>query len=352
MSDVRFLAPSRNGKVPVTAPLLQVSNLTLATGYGDAETNLLDRLSLELAAGETVGVIGESGSGKSLLARSLVGLLPRGVHQTDGKVQLAGTNISAASERELRRLRGGTVGMVFQESIGSLDPLFTVGSQITEALRAHQRMSRSQARARAVQLLDDVGIPEPQERLRAYPHHLSGGMAQRVAIAIAIANSPELLIADEATTALDVTTQKQVIGLLKRIQAEHGCAIIFVSHDLATVSEIAQRVVVMYSGTVVESGPTAQVLNRPRHPYTAALLLSRPTPGTVPDQRTILRGSVPSPGQWPTGCRFHPRCSRRDADRCHNEQPLLVDPEHATACHYPLTTPTGDPIERSKSHDN
>ncbi|WP_457256572.1 ABC transporter ATP-binding protein [Pedococcus sp. P5_B7] len=295
-----------------------------------------------MSQGETVGIIGESGSGKSLLVRSFVGILPRGVHQAAGEVEVGGVDIGAASPRELRRLRGGTVGMVFQDSIGSLDPLFTVGYQLTEALRAHQRISKSQARERAQQLLDDVGIARPRERLTAYPHELSGGMAQRVAIAIAIANSPDLLIADEATTALDVTTQKQVIQLLLGIRAEHGCGIIFVSHDLATVSEVCERVVVMYAGSVVESGPTSRVLNQPRHPYTAALLRSRPTLGTSVDPGSALPGSVPAPGQWPSGCRFHPRCPRGDNELCRTVVPALSLVAKGAACHFPLTGPPSD----------
>ncbi|MGA5535030.1 ABC transporter ATP-binding protein [Mycolicibacterium nivoides] len=333
----------------MTGPLLEVSNLTLVTGNGGDEATLVEELSLDMSVGETVGVIGESGSGKSLLVRSLVGILPRGVRQTAGQVVLAGTDVSTASERDLRKLRGGTVGMVFQDSIGSLDPLFTVGRQIVEALRIHQRLNKAQALARAEQLLGDVGITQPSERLLAYPHELSGGMAQRVAIAIAIANSPALLIADEATTALDVTTQKQVIGLLKRIQAERGCGIIFVSHDLATVSELADRVVVMYAGAVIEAGPTALVLNRPRHPYTAALLRSRPALGAVAQRGAVLSGSVPLPGQWPAGCRFHPRCPYGDNERCHHERPQLEGAGHLSACHFPLsTTGSYNVIERSR----
>lgn len=350
MSEVQALAPTAN---KVTEALLRVTDLTLTTGHGDEQTELIDKLSLEIAPGDTVGVIGESGSGKSLLVRSLVGLLPHGVHVHSGRIELAGTDVANAPDRAVRRLRGGTVGMVFQDSIGSLDPLFTAGHQIREALRAHQRLSRSQANERAEQLLDEVGIARPRERLRAYPHELSGGMAQRVAIAIAIANSPDLLIADEATTALDVTTQKQVIALLRRIQADQGCAIIFVSHDLATVSELTERLVVMYAGTVIESGPTAQVLNRPRHPYTAALLHSRPSLDSAPQQRMILSGSVPLPGKWPSGCRFHPRCRYNDDHRCVDERPELLGQSQATACHFPLNGDlhAGNTIEHNRGDD-
>ncbi|WP_375003610.1 ABC transporter ATP-binding protein [Aeromicrobium sp. CTD01-1L150] len=320
----------------VPDPLVEVEGLSLATHNQDEELTLLEDLSVAVEPGEALGIIGESGSGKSLLVRSLVGLLPRGVHHTAGTVRVDGIDVTTASQRRLRGLRGARVGMVFQDSIGSLDPLFTVGKQLVEAMRVHRKISTRSARAEALRLLDEVGIAEPESRLRSYPHELSGGMAQRVAIAIAIANSPRLLIADEATTALDVTVQRQVVGLINRIRTEHECSVIFVSHDLAIVASLVDRVAVMYAGRIVELGPTDQVLNAPRHPYTAGLLRSRPQLDVVAQEVLTIPGAVPLPGEWPAGCLFHPRCPRSDDDRCVREEPTLEGRKHVSACHYPL----------------
>lgn len=228
------------------------------------------------------------------------------------------------------------MGMVFQDSIGSLDPLFKVGSQVVEAIRARRSVTRRQALDECLRLLGEVGITDPPRVVQAYPHELSGGMAQRVAIAIAICNSPELLIADEATTALDVTIQAQVIKLIKRIQVEHHCAVIFVSHNLAAVAGLVDRVAVMYAGRLVEMGPTRDVLLAPRHPYTAALLKSRPQLGEPSRQRFYLSGNVPTPGQWPGSCRFQPRCSMSQGRAlCLQSQPSLdLSLVHGSACHF------------------
>ncbi len=321
----------------MSQPVLRIDDLALATrNRNDEEVLLVDGVSLDVAPGEALGIIGESGSGKSLLVRSVTGLLPKGVFVRGGSITFDGTSISDASDDQLRRLRGSQVGMVFQDSIGSLDPLFKVGSQLVEAIRAHRQLSKRAARREALELLEDVGITEPEHRLNAYPHELSGGIAQRVAIAIAISNSPKLLIADEATTALDVTIQAQVISLIKRIQQERGCAVLFVSHDLATVSSLVDRVAVMYAGRLVEVGPTRDVLTMPRHPYTKALLRSKPKLGTESAPGFRLAGGVPLPGEWPSGCRFHPRCpvsSGRSA--CRDSEPVLDRAQtHPSACHF------------------
>lgn len=321
--------------------LLSVRDLRLAARPGGEDVTLVDDVGFDLEAGQAVGIIGESGSGKSLLVRSIAGLLPSGVRVAAGRVELDGVDVTRARESDLRALRGSTVGMVFQDSVGSLDPLFTVGRQLVEAMRTHRKLSAAQARTEAIELLRSVGIGGAEARMRAYPHELSGGTAQRVAIAIAIANSPKLLIADEATTALDVTIQKQIISLIRRIQLERSCAVVFVSHDLATVASLVDRVVVMYAGTVVETGTTDEVLKNPRHPYTAALLRSKPRLGAPQATTAQLHGAVPLPGSWPTGCRFHPRCPvGRGRSRCEEEAPVLEgDGSRLAACHYPEETP-------------
>ncbi|SMY01237.1 nickel ABC transporter ATP-binding protein NikE [Brevibacterium linens] len=268
--------PSENPAAPGVSAAVSVTGLHLASQTEESRTPLVNGIDFDVAPGEAVGVIGESGSGKSLLIRSISGLLPNGVHRVSGEIRVVGADVNEMRERERRLIRGKRVGMVFQDSIGSLDPLFTVGSQMVEAIRVHQRLDRAAALAEAERLLDEVGINDARARLSAYPHELSGGMAQRVAIAIALANSPDVLIADEATTALDVTIQKQVIDLLRKIKTERGCAIIFVSHDLATVSTLVDRIYVMYQGEVVEKGPARSVLHTPEHPYTKELLYNRP----------------------------------------------------------------------------
>ncbi|WP_158215374.1 ABC transporter ATP-binding protein [Candidimonas nitroreducens] len=317
--------------------LVAVDGLTLATwNERGEEIRLLDDLSLSLRRGEALGIIGESGSGKSLLVRSIFGLLPKGVHVAGGAIQVDDTEITSAGAAQLQALRGSRMGMVFQDSIGSLDPLFKIGSQLVEAIRSRRRMPQRQALQEGLKLLADVGITDPNRVAHSYPHELSGGMAQRVAIAIAICNSPSLLIADEATTALDVTIQAQVIELIKRVQSERHCAIIFVSHNLAAVAGLVDRVVVMYAGRIVEIGSTRDVLLAPRHPYTAALLKSRPQLGERNAQRFYLPGNVPAPGQWPDGCRFSPRCTlSRGRELCSSVQPAL-DPlaSHGSACHF------------------
>ena len=323
-------------------PVLEVAGLTLTTDRDGVEVPLVSDVDVRIAPGEAIGVIGESGSGKSLLVRAIAGLLPPGVRRAEGRVGVAGVDLTQASAAELRSVRGKRLGMVFQDSIGSLDPLFTVGSQVVEAMRVHRRMSRAAGLAEAERLLSEVGITQPHDRLSSYPHELSGGMAQRVAIAIAVANSPDLLIADEATTALDVTVQKQVIGLIKRIQAEQGCSVLFVSHDLATVASLVDRVLVMYAGSIVEEGPTEQVLHRPKHPYTAALLKSRPQLGVRSQPVQTLPGGVPLPGEWPNGCRFHPRCPIAREDPCSTQPPELTGDPHRFACHFPLDQPASE----------
>jgi peptide/nickel transport system ATP-binding protein len=294
---------------------------------------------LELRAGETLGVVGESGSGKSVMALSVLGLLPRlGARVEAGEVWFEGRDLLRASEDELRRVRGNRIAMIFQEPMTSLNPVFRIGDQIEEVLRCHTSLGRAARRARVVELLELVGIPAPAERARSYPHVLSGGMRQRVMIAMALACDPAVLIADEPTTALDVTIQAQILELIDSLQERFGMAVLLITHDLGVVAETAERVAVFYAGRVVESGPVAEIFRAPRHPYTEGLL--RSIPGLDAQHRAPLHaipGSVPDLVQRPAGCAFRERCGRA-GDRCAERDPeLLRFGERALACHHPIT---------------
>ncbi|GAA5068950.1 ABC transporter ATP-binding protein [Thermocatellispora tengchongensis] len=281
-------------------------------------------VSFTVSAGETVAVVGESGSGKSVMSLAVLGLLAPG-GSAAGSVLLRGEELVGADAERLRRLRGADIAMIFQNPMSSLDPLFTIGDQVAEALRAHRPMPRRAARTRAVELLREVGLPDPERRMRAYPHELSGGQQQRVMVAIALTCEPALIIADEPTTALDVTVEAQILDLLRRMRRDHGTALLLITHDMAVVAEMADRVVVMYAGRVVEHGPVAEVLRAPRNPYTQALIASIPTPATPRDRpMAAIPGSVPTPAAAPPGCRFHPRCPSAQ-DRCAEEEPPLYD---------------------------
>ena len=302
-----------------------------------APVRLLDGLSLTVEPGETVALVGESGAGKTMVALAVMGLLPSGVRAAAGSVRVAGVEVLGASPAALRAARGVAMAMVFQDPMSSLHPAFRVGDQVAEAMTAHDRsLSRAAARARAVDLLDAVGIPAAAARARDYPHQLSGGMRQRVMIAMAIANDPALLIADEATTALDVTVQAQVLDVLRRAQARTGAGMLVVTHDLGVVAGLADRVVVAYAGRVAEEGPTDRVLVAPAHPYTRGLLAAvpRPSGGSAP---VPIPGSPAEPATRPPGCAFHPRCPSATPE-CAVERPPLtaLDPGHAVACHHPV----------------
>jgi peptide/nickel transport system ATP-binding protein len=302
------------------APVLAVSGLNTVFRIGDRDITAVRDLDLAIAPGKTLALVGESGSGKSVTSLSIIGLLPAGVgrvatgrlafRRRDGKV----VDLHALDGEALRRIRGNDIGMVFQEPLTSLNPVFTIGEQIAEPIRIHQGRSHREAAARAVQLLDDVGIPDPGRRARQYPHELSGGMRQRATIAMALACDPVLLIADEPTTALDVTIQAQILDLLARLQAERGMAMLFVTHNLGVVAEIADHVAVMYAGSIVETGSVAEVFAHPRHPYTKGLLRSVPKLGEATALKEAgtplptIAGSVPTLVRLPPGCAFAPRC--------------------------------------------
>jgi len=329
--------------------LLDVRGLTTELTLEAGPVRAVDGVSFSLPPGGTLGVVGESGCGKSLTALSLLRLAPEPpVRVVGGEVRFQGRDLLTLSEPELRRVRGRQAAMIFQEPMTSLNPVFTVGEQIAEGVRLHLGASRAQARERAVEMLRQVGIPAPGERVDAYPHQLSGGMRQRVMIAMALACDPVLLIADEPTTALDVTIQAQILDLLARLQAERGMAVLLITHDLGVVAESCDAVVVMYAGRVVERAPVQALFSRPAHPYTAGLLRSIPvrrgaTAAGAPAARERLRaipGMVPSLRSLPPGCAFRERCERA-LDVCAHVTPALTAPRagQLAACHNPVPAP-------------
>lgn len=285
----------------------KVINLSVSLVSGPSSAQLVDHVSLDIAKGQTYGIVGESGSGKSLTAQAMMRLLAADMDVT-GSVIVDGTDLQAISEKQMRRRRGADIAMIFQDPFAALNPVFTIGSQVAAAVHAHTGRSRRDGDRMARELLRDVGLDDPELYLRKYPHQLSGGQAQRVAIAIALAGEPKILIADEPTTALDVTIQDGILSLLERLVLERQVAVVLISHDLAVVARLSTRIAVMYAGQVVEDGATDQIINDPRHPYTRALVRC------VPDFRetnTKLRGipgSPPLPSEWPAGCRFADRC--------------------------------------------
>ena len=306
--------------------LLRVRDLSVAFPGRERELYAVRGLSLEVAAGEVVGLVGESGSGKSLTALAVLGLVPPPGAIRSGSIELEGRELRGLSESAYRRVRGGRVGLVFQEPGAALNPVLTIGTQIVEAMRAHHGLSRAEARRRACALLAQLAIPDAAERLRSYPHELSGGQKQRALLAVALAADPVLLIADEPTTALDVTVQAQVLDLLEQLRRERGLGILLITHDLGVVARSCDRVVVLYAGEVVEEGPTAELLRRPAHPYTQGLLASVPRLGEDASSGPLatIPGVVPSLAERPSGCPFHPRCAVRRSDCARVEPPWVA----------------------------
>jgi oligopeptide/dipeptide ABC transporter ATP-binding protein len=291
-------------------PLLEVRDLRTYFHTEAGVAKAVDGVSFHVSAGEVLGIVGESGCGKSVTSLSIMQLIPRppGELMEGSSIRFKGEELVGASERRLRDLRGNDMAMIFQEPMTSLNPVYTIGDQIGEALRLHRGMTKRQARDQAMEMLRLVGIPSAETRVDDYPHQLSGGQRQRVMIAMALSCEPDLLIADEPTTALDVTIQAQILGLLAELRNRMGMAVILITHDLGVVAEVCDRVVVMYAGQVVEHGTVEQIFREPRHPYTEGLLNAVPKLGVKQDRLAVIPGTVPSPMEWPVGCRFHTRC--------------------------------------------
>jgi oligopeptide/dipeptide ABC transporter ATP-binding protein len=304
--------------------VLEVAGLDVVFPTMDGDVHAVRGVDLAIGPGETLGVVGESGSGKTVTSMAILGLLPKGARIT-GSVRFGGEELIGAPKEELRSIRGGRIAMVFQDALTALNPVYTVGRQIGEMIRCHQELDKAERRARVVELLDLVGIPNPAARADQYPHEFSGGMRQRAMIAMAIANEPELLIADEPTTALDVTVQAQVLDVLERIQDRTGSAVMLITHDLGVVARVADRVLVMYAGRDVETAPVDDLFHDPRHPYTRGLLDSLPRLDREGGGRLHrIRGNPPSMLNLPPGCAFWPRCEFYEAGRCDTDVPEMV----------------------------
>jgi len=319
-------------------PLLEVKDLSVFFRMRDGEDFFAIRdLSLSIARGEALGVVGESGSGKSLTSAAIMGLLPANA-DVSGSIRFLGEELIGATEFELRKLRGKRLAVIAQDALSALNPVHTVGKQIAEAISVHDKsLSRSELRSRAVELLDLVGISQPETRVDSYPHEFSGGMRQRALIAMSVANEPDLIIADEPTTALDVTVQAQILDVLERIQNRTRSSLMLITHDLGVIAGFANRVAVMYSGDVIEEGDVDSVFYETAHPYTRGLLASLPRLDARNRSEPLYRipGFQPSPAQRPSGCSFHPRCSIASAGRCDTEIPIVhrAGPEHVARCH-------------------
>ncbi|HEV2501662.1 MAG TPA: ABC transporter ATP-binding protein [Mesorhizobium sp.] len=311
-------------------PLLVMDGLSLGLGSGN-RAMIVPSLNLTVNAGECLGLVGESGSGKSLSLRAILGLLPNSIHRSAGRILLRGP--TGLAEHDPASLRGNGISMVFQEPMSSLNPSMRIGDLVAAGLRA-KGMARGKARTKAISLLREVGFPAPEKRLDDWPHQLSGGLRQRVMIAMALSVEPALLLCDEPTTALDVTTQEQILLLLERLKKDRGLGILFVTHDLSVISRIADRTAVMYAGRLVEEGPTAELLAAPRHPYTLALLSCLPQAGTGQRRLQAIDGTPPAAGEHGGGCIFAPRCTFA-AHQCLTAEPVLADiaPAHRTACY-------------------
>ena len=312
------------------APLLEVDGLRVEFPTRRGTLTAVDGVSFRIAEGEVLGVVGESGAGKSLTGAAIIGLLEPPGRIAGGRVLLEGRRIDDLPYEQMRRVRGREIGMIFQDPLTSLNPLYTVGRQLTETLMTHTDLGEQAARRRAIELLSEVGIPSPQVRIDQYPHQFSGGMRQRVVIALALCANPRLIIADEPTTALDVSIQAQIITLIKRLCSEHGAAVMLITHDMGVIAETADRVAVMYAGRLAEVGPVDAVVRDARHPYTRGLMGSIPKVGGDTERLVQIEGSMPRLTEIPSGCAFNPRCPKA-FDRCRTERPELLDADRSRA---------------------
>lgn len=317
--------------------LLEVNNLKTYFCTREKVIPAVDGVSFHIDKGETLCIVGESGSGKSVTSLSIMQLVqcPPGKY-VDGEILFEGEDILKKTEKEMCGIRGNTISMIYQEPMTSLNPVFTIGMQIMETLRIHQKLTKQEAFKKAVHMLELVGIADPEARMKEYPHQLSGGMRQRIMIAMGLCCEPKLLIADEPTTALDVTIQAQILDLMRRLKKELDMTILFITHDLGVVSDMAQRVIVMYGGRVVEEAPVRDIFRNPRHPYTLGLLNCIPRVDVQEERLNVINGMVPPPDKFPKGCRFHPRCPyAQEICRC-EEPPVHTIGNTIVACHFPL----------------
>ncbi len=339
----------------MTEPLLSVRDLRTYFRTSAGVARAVDGVSFDIASNESVGVVGESGCGKSVTSLSLLRLIQRpGSIEPGSKIEFEGTDLLALDDEAMRKIRGNRIAMIFQEPMTALNPVFTVGAQLAEVPRVHSKISRRDAWKRAVEMLGTVGLPDPAQRASSYPHQLSGGMRQRVMIGMALMLSPSLLIADEPTTALDVTIQAQILELLTDLRERTAMSVLLITHDLGVVAESTSRVIVMYAGEVVEQAGVRALFAQPHHPYTEGLLAAMPRAGRKRERLTVIPGAVPSPYEWPAGCRFHERCPYA-WERCEHEHPplyeigvghvsrchLAVEPERRATPHLPLAARAG-----------
>ena len=316
--------------------LLTIDNLHTQFTVGNQTVKAVDGISFDIQKNQTVGIVGESGSGKSVTALSIMGLLPHNGQITQGQILYKGQNLADLNQKQYRQIRGKEIGLIFQNPMAALNPVFTIGNQMIETIRLHTKQTKSQAKDTAIQLLTSVGIPDPDTRLTQYPHEFSMGMCQRVMIALTLAMSPELLIADEPTASLDVTIQAQILNLLANLKKDRGMSMLIISHDLGVMAQHCDHILVMYLGKIVESGTPNDIFKNPKHPYTHALISS--IPSTDPDQKhapILLKGDIPSPLHIPSGCRFHTRCPKAQAKCSQVEPQLQTEGSRAFACFYP-----------------
>ena len=313
-------------------PLLSVRNLRIQFATDDGLVSAVDGISFQLKPGGTIGIVGESGSGKSVTSLAIMGLIPDPPGKVSGEIVFAGQDLLKMKEAALRKIRGNEIAMVFQEPMTSLNPVFTIGNQIMEVIMLHQKLSRRAAKKQAIEILELVGIPSPEQRINDYPYQLSGGMRQRVMIAMALSCNPKLLIADEPTTALDVTIQAQILDLMRNLRDQFGTAIMMITHDLGVIAELVDQVAVMYAGQIVEYAKTKTLFKSPAHPYTMGLLKSIPRIDLEQDRLEVIPGTVPALGEQISGCRFHPRCPYV-RDICRKKSPPYVKLEgHEALC--------------------
>ncbi|MGO4711383.1 ABC transporter ATP-binding protein [Bradyrhizobium sp. 2TAF24] len=327
----------------MTAPALSLRHLQVDFATRRGTLHAIDDVSFDIARGEILGVVGESGAGKTVTGLAVIGLIDPPGRISGGEVHLSGQRIDNLAPEAMRAVRGRRIGMIFQDPLTSLDPLYRVGDQLVETIRTHTTLSATAARRRAIDLLAEVGITAPDRRIDGYPHEFSGGMRQRVVIALALCAEPELIIADEPTTALDVSVQAQIITLLKRLAREHGTAVMLVTHDMGVIAEIADRVAVMYAGRLAEIGPVRDVVRQPLHPYTRGLMGAIPTLDGVGARLIQIPGAMPRLTAIPSGCAFHPRCPLA-FERCRHQRPEpRIAARQAVACHLHDEPPTEDP---------